>query len=166
MLVSRQQAGQTVSCTCGASLEVPALLRLIKLPRAPEPDAAESTGGSWGLRHRLLLLGTVVFLLALTFTVVLVLVFPAPPQKFSPPPEQIREEAAAFLPREAWLVWQRLERSDVNALYLRDQLAFKEAVVRYEDEVFKYQLGIAVLLLFCAVGVGVAVVGLLQKPPP
>jgi len=163
--VTRRQAGETVRCACGESLEVPTLLRLTSLPRAAETASAAPSGATWGLRHRLWLLGTVIFVLAVVPIVVLVLCFPSPPQKVSPPPEQIREEARAFSATDAWVVWRRLERSDVNELFVRDQLGFKEAMVAYDELSFKFQLSIAVLALFCALGVALVVVGSLQKPP-
>jgi len=163
--VARRQAGETVRCACGESLEVPTLLRLTRLPRAAEPAPGAASGATWGLRHRLWLLGTVIFVLAVVPIVVLVLCFPSPPQKISPPPEQIREEARTFSATDAWVVWRQLERSDVNALFVRDQHGFHEAVVRYEEKRFKFQLSIAVLALFCALGVALVIVGSLQKPP-
>jgi hypothetical protein len=163
--VARRQAGETVRCVCGESLEVPTLLRLRSLPRAAEPAPAAPPGAAWGLRHRLWLLGTVIFVVAAVPIVVLVICFPSPPQKISPPPEQIREEARAFSATDAWVVWRRLERTDVNLLFVRDQFGFKEAQVAYDELSFKYQLGIAVLALFCALGVTLVVVGWLQKPP-
>jgi len=162
--VTRRQAGQTVRCACGESLEVPTLLRLTSLPTAAEPAPAAPSGATWGLRHRLWLLGTVIFVLAVVPIVVLVLCFPSPPQKVIPPPEQIREESQAFSATDAWVVWRRLERSDVNALFVRDQLGFKEAVLTYDELSFKYQLSIAVLALFCGLGVALVIVGSLKKP--
>jgi hypothetical protein len=97
--------------------------------------------------------------------VVLALRFPGAPQKVIPPPEQIREEAQAFSATDAWVVWQRLERSDVNLLFQRDQYGFHEALVDYDERAFKYRVGIAVLALFCALGVALVIAGSLKKPP-
>lgn len=163
--VTRRQAGERVRCACGELLEVPTLLRLTSLPTAAEPAPATPSGPTWGLRHRLWLLGTVIFVLAVVPIVVLVLRFPSPPKKVIPPPEQVREEARAFSAVDAWVVWRRLERSDVNALFLRDQRGFHEAQLAYDELAFKYQVGIAVLALFCALGVALVIVGSLKKPP-
>ena len=163
--VTRRQAGETVRCACGELLEVPTLLRLRSLPRAAEPAPAAPSGAAWGLRHRLWLLGTVIFVLAAVPIVVLVLRFPSPPQKVSPPPEQIRERYRAYSAVETWVRWHQLKRSDVNAIFVHDQLGFKEAVRAHDELSFKFQLGIAVLSLFCALGVALVIAGSLKKPP-
>lgn len=66
--VEASQAGQLVTCACGAQQEVPTLLRLSALKRAPESEAtAPKPQRRWGLRQRLVLVGAgiALFFLAL-----------------------------------------------------------------------------------------------------
>jgi hypothetical protein len=162
--VNRRQAGETVHCQCGALLEVPTLRRLTSLPRADEPAPAAPPSGDWGWRHRLWLLGTVVCVLAVVPMIILLVRFPTPPRKIIPPAEHVRQEAQSFSATQAWLVWRQLENSKIDVVRVTDQMHFPEAEHAYGQIAFKYQLGIAVLALFCALGLGMIVTGLLQKP--
>lgn len=61
--VETGQAGELVRCACGATVEVPTLLRMRALkPAAPEAAAAPPPATRWGMRQRLLLLGTLIVL--------------------------------------------------------------------------------------------------------
>lgn len=66
VVVSRAQAGDTVTCECGAKLSVPTLRGLAELRPAPRASGATARGRTWDDRHRvgfLLALGAVTCLL-------------------------------------------------------------------------------------------------------
>jgi len=164
--VGRQQAGETVRCQCGASLEVPTLLKLTKLPSAQDPDvSAEIQAGFWGLRQRLILAGLVIAILALVPAVILMLTFPERPEKQFMDPNEIRKRSEGFTATESLLVWRDLARTGVNHLWVEDQLGYKDAVIRYEEKRLNYQIGIVVFFVFCCLGIALTVVGARMKPP-
>ncbi len=106
--VEPRQAGQTISCTCGASLEVPSLVQVKRLDKAePEPGEVrrdEAERRSWGAYEGLALLGVVILLLA-TGTGSW-LFFIRPRLRTLPRANEIRESAKTLPPRMVWSNWR------------------------------------------------------------
>lgn len=163
LAVSRQKAGQTIPCPCGATLEIPTLLELSKLPVAPEPAASDSPPNRWGLAERLVLSGSAVCLLSLAVIAVLLFSFPARPVKPSLTPEQIRQRTAQFSAADCLVIWRELEAAGVKQLWIDDQLGYQERVIKYEESVLAHQMGIGLLAAFCAAGIGLVVAGLVTR---
>jgi hypothetical protein len=59
-LVETVQAGQSIRCRCGKDLEVPTMQGLRRLVRVEASEPVSPPGRSWGLRHRLLLIGAIL----------------------------------------------------------------------------------------------------------
>lgn len=62
--VSPAQAGQTIHCSCGRSVEVPTLMAMRALEPADSGEPSPARGGVWGTRQRLILIGLVVMLVS------------------------------------------------------------------------------------------------------
>jgi len=118
-VVEPAQAGQTICCACGKSLEVPTLLAMRQLPLAP----AERMPGlpvRWGIRHRLISIGVLVLLGALVWVGLLVWSWPEKPQVPDPitwqtPPlpgqtEPLRKTTDQLTLVESYYAWQNLPR--------------------------------------------------------
>ena len=57
--VEPRQAGQEIRCDCGASLEVPTMLGMAALEKAPSEPSHTPPSAPWGIRQGIVLLGTV-----------------------------------------------------------------------------------------------------------
>jgi hypothetical protein len=68
--VGVQQAGQTLQCECGATLEVPTMRGLSRLEEVTEPieSRAVARRRSWGLRERLFFVGLLIAVPAFAFS--------------------------------------------------------------------------------------------------
>jgi hypothetical protein len=104
--VTTSQAGQTVSCPCGAQLEVPTLRGLQSLPRA-DATAAAKRRARWENRQRAIFSLTLISLSALLLGGYLWVNVPAPPRQATP--EEIKEIFAAGTPGEVYDVFQDLQ---------------------------------------------------------
>jgi len=119
LAVEPAQAGQVLQCACGRSVQTPTLLDLRKLPLAPEETTSPSTS-PWGVRHRLISLGSLILIVALAWLGVLLLVWPSKPQppetitwQTPPPPgqkEPLRKTTQQLTLLESYLAWQSLPR--------------------------------------------------------
>jgi hypothetical protein len=89
LAVSARQAGESVRCSCGATLEVPTLRGLDTLERAAAPAAP---GRTWGDRQRAVFLLVVAALAAASIAGYLALILPADPTP--PPPPEIQSDAS------------------------------------------------------------------------
>lgn len=121
-IVETKQAGETVRCTCGLSLDVPTLRQLRQLPRAePSDDSSRrpvkpwSQGQGWtfaaGLVVTAVAAGTIAILLPRRLKL-----------DTSPPPliSITQEQLDAVTPAESWTAWQsyldfQLDRTQVPA---------------------------------------------------
>lgn len=101
--VGARQAGRTIACACGRSLEVPTLRGLRELERARPPAeaadgrAAPSTpGDGWGLRQAGMFLGAVLLLGGLAWAGYLEATKPR------------RLSVEEMEPLQTWALWQEL----------------------------------------------------------
>ena len=118
-VVEPAQAGQTILCPCGKSLEVPTLLAMRELPLAPG-ERMPGASFRWGVRHRLISIGALVLLGALVWVGLLVWSWPEKPQlpdpitwQFPPPPgqkEPVRKTTDQLTLVESYFAWQGLPR--------------------------------------------------------
>jgi hypothetical protein len=150
IVVQPRQAGETISCSCGALLQVPTLLDMTRLEQAaPEPVAPSPPPEAWGLRHRLLLLG--VFLVAAAVVGVVWLYLERPVSRFDTiDPENIRQTAQKLAPSQAWNIWEGMKQG----LDRRTDQGYEAAVLRFR----LWQGVVAVLALL---GIALVVAGML-----
>jgi len=95
------QAGQTIHCECGSSLEVPTMLEMATLEKV-ETESPPATPTAWGIRQSLVLLGIVMLLASIVPAVV---AYHSRPRSRSA--EQIREVYQARSPVQTLRDWQR-----------------------------------------------------------
>ena len=101
--VEPRQAGQEIRCDCGASLEVPTMLGMAALEKAPSEPSHTPPSAPWGIRQGIVLLGTVIVLLALGMVIPLHLTRPALPTA-----EMIRQRTQTLSPFQSWRHWHVL----------------------------------------------------------
>jgi hypothetical protein len=123
--IEPREAGETVACRCGASLQAPTLREICALEPAPEDLSPPPAVAPWGWRQGLRLLGTVVLLSALGWAVWLFLNPPA--SRFDVfDPEMIRREANKMPPTVTWDNWEKAKEGldrRVDQKYARDMEA-------------------------------------------
>lgn len=116
--VDVSQAGETVVCQCGATLDVPTMRQLRQLECA-ESKAVE-TGTNWGLRQGFILLALVVTVVAGTAAGYLWGVQPAPPKQDTEAALKVLDrQIEDMTPLQSWELWQ-------------DQI-LADGLVQYED---------------------------------
>lgn len=144
-VVEPRQAGQTITCSCGASLPVPTLLGMTALEPAPVEPVAESPHSTWGVKHRLRLVGTVLLLAALVGGIWLYIERPVSRYNMIDP-ERIQQMAAKLSPLEAWNVWEIMKQG-------LDRHTDK----KYAAAVSRFRLGQTVVGAAALVGIGLIV---------
>lgn len=126
IVIERRQAGQTVVCSCGASLQVPTLLRIADLEPAPPETAVAASRTSWGLQQQLRLLGIVVLTAAVLGSGWLY--FHQPRSRFDTvDPDHIRQVAKNLPPARTWEIWETMKQG----LDRRIDQQYAAAVLRF-----------------------------------
>lgn len=150
--VEPRQAGQTIVCSCGATLQVPTLLDMTALEEAPEEPSPATTSSSWGAAGGLRFLGLVLVVVSLALSIFL-LAYDRPRSRFDAiDPDEIRASAQKMPPAQTWEVWQTM----------------KQGLDRRTDQQYMARVGMfRVKLVFSAIlallGVGLFVAGTLVK---
>jgi hypothetical protein len=108
--VEPRQAGETIQCSCGSTLQIPTMREIIALETAPlESASSQPPAAAWGMSHRLILLGTTVSVLAIAVGIVLYVHRPV--SRFGGiDPEEIRRSAQQMSPWYAWEVWETMKQ--------------------------------------------------------
>jgi hypothetical protein len=102
--VSASQAGQSVACVCGASVEAPTLRRLRELPAAPDALPAVRR---WGARQGIVTAGIAAAAVALGLAGYLTAIAPSPEAPFRAADfqELITPRIDEVTPAQAWSMW-------------------------------------------------------------
>jgi hypothetical protein len=148
LVVEPRRAGQTIVCSCGATLQIPTMLEMAALELAPEVTVAPAYRSDWDWRQGMWLLGRVFLLLAICWGVGLYgWVRPTPPID-AIDPEQIRESAKRLAPAQTWAIWEGMKQG-------LDRRVDK----RYADALAHYQGLLAVDAVLALIGVALVVAG-------
>ncbi len=107
--VEKQQAGETLRCECGATVDVPSLLALTRLPPADDPDSSQPSARPWGLAQQMTLIGALVLGFGLVWVGYLWMQSPDPPVVDPGAAQVDHETAAAMTPAESWRLWAALQ---------------------------------------------------------
>ena len=110
IVIEPRQAGETVPCSCGASLLIPTWLAMTDLEPATSEPAPALSQSTWGLKHRLRLLGAVFVLIGLVGGIWLYLEWRTLAQRRLVDPEQLRQTAQKLLPSQTWDIWQTMKQ--------------------------------------------------------
>lgn len=154
-VIECRQAGETIRCECGASLQAPTLLDMRHLELAPTEPAATSAATGWGIMQQVWLVGFVLALIGIGLGVWLHLARPV--SRFSAiDPERVREECQKYTPSQTWHAWEILQQG----LDRRIDQSYAAAVARFQLK----QIFVGVVLLG---GATLMVIGWLgRKRPP
>jgi hypothetical protein len=101
VVVERKQAGTTVTCVCGKSLEVPTIRGFAELVR--HDVAEEDLPPIWGLWQGLVFLGLMIALPAIAFSLFIYRQAPTLNET------ALYEHTMQFSPFETWQLWQMYE---------------------------------------------------------
>jgi hypothetical protein len=134
VLVEPRQAGEQVTCTCGARLEVPPLRQLRGLPLAPATDSGKRS--TWNVRKGVISAGLV---LAALFSVVAGLSWFTKPSlpKFDPTERMqvVDERLANLSPAEAWRLWVDvyvpLDQTGLSEFQHLDEASIQQQISRH-----------------------------------
>ncbi len=130
MPVNPRQAGESITCTCGASLEVPTLLNLRILQRAELPPQPEIHKKAWGAGQRLIFLGVIVILFAIAIGGWLFWIRPTDPYAYLSQ-EQIKQSVPALTPIETWRLWLLLEKGGLERHKRGSEIFFASQRAQY-----------------------------------
>jgi len=111
--VQPRQAGEIITCACGASLEVPTLLKLKTLERAAIQVEQKTPKTAWNAGHRLIFLGAVAVVGSLGIGTWLFLIRPTDPYA-NFPPEKVKEAVQLLPPVDTWRLWHAWEQSGLQ----------------------------------------------------
>jgi hypothetical protein len=151
--VDSRQAGEIISCSCGATLEVPTLLTLRTLELASVPIQPETQKANWNTGHRLILLGAVVVLAGIVIGILLFWFRPTDPlANFSV--EGIKETSQKLSPSASWTFWKYCE---TGGLQKRKQ----PVELFYESEQSQQFVFWCLLALVLGTGLTLATAGLI-----
>ena len=98
VVVEARQAGATVNCGCGKSLEVPTIRELARLQRVEGVE--EVLPPLWTLRQGMIFLGLAIALPAFAFTIYLYTQLPTLQES------SIDEHVKQLSPIESWALWR------------------------------------------------------------
>jgi hypothetical protein len=107
--VETRQAGEVVTCECGAPLPIPRLLELKMLEVATKQTTTSSAQTTWGVGHGLALAGTLILLGA----IILGIRVHSTSSGYLTP-DQIREKFAIMPPSETWDYWLYYKNKGIN----------------------------------------------------
>ena len=131
LAVEPRQAGETIRCGCGESLDVPTMLEIKALePLDPNRDTARSTSAAWSVRKSMALLGLVICVLAMVLAAGIFRTRPEPPPG-PPEPAFIRTRAEALTPIDTLRVWQTLRVNGLDPRRPPEDTLHDEALFRY-----------------------------------
>ncbi len=160
--VQLRQAGETVTCECGTSIEVPTLLGLKKLELAEVPAEPKTVKPHWTFGHGLIFAGELVILFAILIGVRLFWTRPVDPYAdFTP--EQMIQAAQTRTPIQSLRLWQMLERSGLERHKRGAEIAYVDMQAQYR--VYWWILGLVVGMGVALIAAGITVLKLKKKKP-
>lgn len=128
--IDASQAGESIACSCGRSIEVPPLRRLVHLEKLPE-DGGEPIAKIWGWRQRLMLLGGAILIVAAIAVVCVLATWPRPPWS-RVDWQTVHKEVAAMSPWKAHQLWVSLLRPLDTQITPEQAAEFERAVQRQQ----------------------------------
>ena len=152
--IEPRQAGEVISCDCGASQNAPTMREMTRLEEAaPDPTAGEAA--TWGVRQAIVLLGGIMLVVAIVPAVFLYLEFPTKPKP--PTVESIREDAATSSPLVALKTWH-LFRAGGPGDQTDDGIgAYGQSLNKFQEKLLRWRVGAGASLALIALGAGLII---------
>jgi hypothetical protein len=150
MPIETRQAGESIACECGATLEIPRLLELKKLEKIAAQSSQSKQSAAWGNGHSLFLSGAVILVVT---AVLCVLVFQyGYRDPYDQNPDQIHEYFQNMPPSVTWESWMYFKQVGINPrkVYI-DR--------RMEGEHAKRQMHLTYLGITAAGGIALCIAG-------
>ena len=146
--VEPRQAGETIPCSCGRSLQVPTMLDITALEPVPPESVPEPSRSTWGLKHQLRLVGIVLVLAALAIGMWRWL--QPPVSAFDAlDPEEIQRTCQKLSPSQTWDYWE----------YMKQGLD-RRTDEQYARDVAVHQFWQIVVLVAALLGAAAALLGM------
>jgi hypothetical protein len=126
-----RQAGEIIACeSCGASVEVPPLLKLKTLERIEDPLFSKSPRKEWSAAKAVILLGAVVILVAAAGGILLYMTPPV--DRFANlTPEQVKENYLQLPPWDCWLNWNFMKHYGMERHTIEPERKFAQEQSQY-----------------------------------
>ena len=160
--VAKRQAGQTVTCACGAALEVPTLAGISRLQRAPtETPHKPAPVGTWGVRQAISLVGALVLLAAIGLGIYLWQTWPVEAINEPPTLLEIEQYVASRPVGELWRQWQEYREMPLDGHRPKPDPLYPEELLRY-----RLWSGAAVVILLGGLGLLAATALLPRRAAP
>ncbi|MGA2797531.1 MAG: hypothetical protein ABSE63_08145 [Thermoguttaceae bacterium] len=160
--VQLRQAGETVKCECGNSIDVPTLSNIKKLERFQSPAEPKTVQSYWTFEHGLIFAGGLVILVAIGLGGWLYWSGPADPYaNFTP--EQMIQGAATRTPIQSLRLWQALVRGGLEHHKRWAEVIFTDIQAQYQ--VYWWILGVVVGIGVALVAAGIIVLNLKKRKP-
>jgi len=103
------QAGQMVTCACGAAIEVPTMLQLRKLRRVPVESTGQKPRSRWGPRQQMISIGGLLVVGSIVWVCLLWHNWPQP-QSASLDVDVLAAEYDEAPAAEVWRHWRRVSQ--------------------------------------------------------
>jgi hypothetical protein len=158
--VEAPQAGEIVTCACGASIEVPTLMGLRALEQVEAPPQPAIIKTTWGAGHRLIFLGALVILAAVVLGVWLFYIRPMDPFA-NITPEQMKEKSQILSPLQSLHLWDMLDRAGLNPRKRGTEVVFEGQQTQHR--IYWWLLGIVSGTGLVLVAAGIVVVYIKTK---
>jgi hypothetical protein len=149
--IEPRQAGTTIHCACGGTLDAPTMMQITALEPVPPEDAVPSSLSAWGTRHRMGLVGVVLMIVGALGLAALALNHPVP-QVEEVDVAVLRREAERLPPAVTWRYWEMLKRG------LDQQIDEK-----YAAAMDRYRIGQGASSLVALVGAALLAAALVRR---
>ncbi len=143
-----------LSCTCGATMEVPTVLQMARLEQVSTEPPAAAPSVPWGLRQSMVLLGVLIALLGIGLTVGLFLTRPQLPDN-----DEVRRRATSYTAVQSWQYY----REDLR-IFGPDRPSKKHDEA-FAKAAFRQNVWMGVTLTLAIAGVVLATLATLQRRP-
>lgn len=155
IVVETFQAGENVSCSCGATLQVPRMLEIVALEPAPDMQAAATSAATdWGWPQQARL-GGIVLLLAAIIGGGLIYRYRPVSAFATDTPEVLRENAAKLPPVATWMHWTQMKQG-----------LDRRVDSQYMAAMSRYRLWFGAAAAAALLGVALLAAGTMLKPRP
>jgi hypothetical protein len=110
VVLEPRQAGETVVCSCGATLTAPTMLKITALEPAPDETDDAAGGTSWGWQQRLVMIGSLAGSVGAVAALVLLLFGRPIAAADVMDPARLLLVTQTFQPAQTWFYWNQAKQ--------------------------------------------------------